>query len=222
MKRTFFIGLALIVVLTGATYGAWSTGYLGPALRTVGLDSLAQWAEITHVGKKILDARQDKKNARGFEQGHNSADGISEDSSEDAIGLALKGINLVQGEKGLELWRLKASWASLSEEDGHINLEKPDIVYRVGDGEVPLLVTADKGYVEQDQQFLLLRDNVVCIYEAYTLYATLMTYDGTTRTMTFPEGAHIENDKSKGFAQILTWYLDANRVEGREGVMVSW
>lgn len=32
---------------------------------------------------------------------------------EEAAGLAIKGINLFQGDKGIELWRLKASWAHL-------------------------------------------------------------------------------------------------------------
>lgn len=231
MKRKLFIGFALILVLVGATYGAWSTGNLGPALRAVGLDSLAQYAEITHVSKKILDHQEEqKKKAQADGKAPNTSPNTSPDASEyaaesateDAIGLALKGINLVQGEKGIELWRLKANWAALNEEGGKINLEKPDVVYRVGDGETPLHVTADKGQVEQNQQALLLRENVVCTYEGYILHAPLMTYDGKTRTMTFPDGAHIESHKTSGFAQILTWHLDTNTIEGHEGVRVSW
>ncbi|MFI3272041.1 MAG: hypothetical protein R3Y11_08090 [Pseudomonadota bacterium] len=239
MKRPLIIGLSLVAIMTAATYGAWYTGHLGPILRTVGLDSLAQIAEITQVHQALLDQQEKKDSAASSTHGANasgssgsmgstgsggqndSASGDAKDM-EEAIGLALKGVNLVQGENGLELWRLKASWASLREEGGLIDVEMPDVVYRVGHAEIPLYVTAYKGQVDQKQQFLRLWEDVVCTYDDYTLHATLMTYDGQARIMTFPEGAHIESVKTKGFAHVLTWHLDTNIIEGMDGVTVSW
>ncbi len=235
MKRALILGLSLVAVMTAAGYGAWSTGHLGPILRTVGLDSLAQVAEITQVSQAMLERQEEldshkdsgkseatSEESSGTVGGQAGVSGAQGNATQEAVGLALKGINLVQGEKGLELWRLKASWASLREEGGQIDVEMPDIVYRVGDAEIPLHVTAHKGQIEQDQQFLRLWEDVICIYDDYTLRATLMTYDGATRTMTFPEGAYVESEKSKGFAHILTWDLSSNIIEGMNGVTISW
>lgn len=225
MKRAFLIGLLLVSLLSVATYGAWYTGKLGPILRTVGLDSLAQIAELTQVSNALQERQENSSTSDTKTSREVSQDSARDDDAnvmEEAVGLALKGVNLVQGEKGLEIWRLNASWASLREEGGQIDVEMPDMVYRVGDAEIPLHVTAHKGQIERDQQFLRLWEDVVCVYDEYTLRATLMTYDGTTRTMTFPEGAHIESDKNQGFAQILTWDMNTNIINGMDGVSISW
>ena len=49
-------------------------------------------------------------------------------------GLAIKGINLFQGNKGLELWRLKASWAHMSQNGDTIDVDKPVVRYALGEG----------------------------------------------------------------------------------------
>lgn len=223
MKRGFLLGSGLVLVLLAGTYAAWHTGKLGPMLRGVGLDSAAQVVEIAQVGMALEEHGQQSASSDGEVQDEDSvADNTDSNAMEKAVGLALKGINLVQGEKGLELWRLKATWASLREEGGQIDVEMPDMVYRVGDAEMPLHVTANKGNVAQNQQFLRLWENVVCTYDDYTLRAPLMTYDGKSRTMTFPDGAHVENAKTKGFAHMLRWDLNTNIIEGLEGVTISW
>ena len=56
---------------------------------------------------------------------------------EEAVGLALEGVNLFQGSKGNELWRLKASWAHLSQENDVINVDNPHVVYAMGDTGLP-------------------------------------------------------------------------------------
>lgn len=150
-----------------------------------------------------------------------STDSIQENLDE-AIGLALKGINLVQGEKGIELWRLKATWAALHQEEGFIDVKLPDMVYRVGDAETPLHVTAAQGEIEQDQKNLRLWGDVVCTYEDSILTSSLMTYDGKSRVMTFPEGATITGPSAHGFAEVLTWDLTTNIIDGQGGVKVSW
>lgn len=236
MKRVLLLSLVFVLVLLVASYGAWHTGKLAPMLRSVGLDSAAQLVEITQIGLSLekqqstqIAQTEDGTTSQAQDNAPKSDTAVSEkdqgeipNAMEEAVGLALKGINLVQGENGLELWRLKASWASLREEGGQIDVEMPDMVYRVGDAETPLHVTANKGNVSQHQQVLRLWEGVVCTYDEYTLRATLMTYDGKTRTMTFPEGVHVESAKTKGFAHVLTWNLDSNIIEGLNGVTISW
>lgn len=146
----------------------------------------------------------------------------AKDALQDAVGLALKGIELVQGEKGIELWRMKATWAALRQEKGVIDVDSPDIVYRVGDDEIPLHVVADKGQVLDGQKFLRLWDHVVCTYKDNVLRAPLMTYNSTSRLMVFPDGADIEGTDSKGKAKHLTWDLVTNVIEGTGGVRVDW
>lgn len=144
------------------------------------------------------------------------------DNAEDAIGLALKGIELVQGEKGIELWRLHASWAALRQEKDIIEVEKPDIIYRVGEGEIPLHVTAEQGTISEGQRFVRLWGNVVCTYENRRLESSLMVYDSTTRMMTFPEGATLVDDEALGTATLLSWNLDTTIIEGSHGVAIEW
>lgn len=141
---------------------------------------------------------------------------------EDAVGLALKGVELVQGEKGVELWRLKATWAALRQERGVIDVDSPDIVYKVGDAEEPLHVVAPKGEVLDNQTFIRLWDEVVCTYKEYVLTSTLMTYNSTVRRMVFPDGAHIVGPTSQGNATRLSWNLATNIIEGDGGVKVHW
>lgn len=54
-------------------------------------------------------------------------------SDQDPLALALKNIELTMGENGFEVWRLKAKWASMRENDGSIEVLQPQIVYSMGD-----------------------------------------------------------------------------------------
>ncbi len=56
---------------------------------------------------------------------------------EQAVGLAIQGIRLFQGDKGLELWRLNATWAHLSQDGEVINVDSPHVVYALGDTGLP-------------------------------------------------------------------------------------
>lgn len=144
------------------------------------------------------------------------------DALEEAVGLALKGVELVQGEKGVELWRLKATWAALRQEKGVIDVDSPDIIYKVGKTEEPLRVIAPKGEVRDNQSFIRLWDKVTCTYRDYVLDGTLMTYNSTSRLMIFPEGAVIVGATSRGNATRLSWNLATNVIEGEDGVVVHW
>lgn len=164
-----------------------------------------------------------------------------------AIGLALQGVSLFNGEKGAELWRLKATWAHLSQEGNEINVESPVVRYTMGDpvpapadsatsttsptsitspADAPttagdfLDVKADKGRVTDNQRHVTLWDNVEVKRFDDVVTGPRLNYDSTTRVMVFPEGAAMESDRAAGRADVLTWDLGDNVLVAEGGVDV--
>lgn len=145
---------------------------------------------------------------------------------EAAVGLAIKDINLFQGNKGVELWRLKASWAHLSQNGDTIDVDTPKIRYALGEASVSdpmsdvLTVDAHKGRITDNQRFLTLWENVVVTRFEDVLTGPRMNYDGATRTMVFPEGAALDSPTASGTATVFTWDLAKNELYGANGVLV--
>ena len=145
---------------------------------------------------------------------------------EEVAGLAIKGINLFQGNKGLELWRLKASWAHMSQNGETIDVEKPVVRYALGEGSASnpgddvLDVKADFGKITDNQHFLTLWDDVVITRFDDVITSSRMHYDTTKRFMTFPEGAALDSPTASGTARVFTWDLARNEMVGSEGVLV--
>ena len=145
---------------------------------------------------------------------------------EEAAGLAIKGINLFQGDKGIELWRLKASWAHMSQEGEVIDVERPVVHYLLGDvseadpGTDMLDVQSEKGRISDNQRFLTLWDDVVITRLDNVITSPRMNYDANKRTMTFPEGASLESPTASGTATVFVWNLQTNEMHGSEGVTV--
>lgn len=150
----------------------------------------------------------------------------SDNPLEEAAGLAIKGINLFQGDDGVELWRLKATWAHLTREGGDINVDRPVVRYALGDASAANLdddvldVKALKGQITDNQRHLSLWDDVVITRYDDTITAPRMNYDTATRTMTFPEGATLESPTASGTAGVFTWDLAKNEMVGTQGVNV--
>uniref|UniRef100_B8DJR5 LPS export ABC transporter periplasmic protein LptC n=1 Tax=Nitratidesulfovibrio vulgaris (strain DSM 19637 / Miyazaki F) TaxID=883 RepID=B8DJR5_NITV9 len=136
---------------------------------------------------------------------------------EEAVGVAMKGIELVQGEKGIELWRLKATWAQLRQSNNIIDVDSPDIVYQM-DGGRQVRILAKKGEVQQQAQTMRMWDDVHATHDSHDLFARLMVYNGTSRTMYFPEGARIEGQSLSGNATRLEWDMTSDVLRGSGGV----
>lgn len=136
---------------------------------------------------------------------------------EEAVGVAMKGIELVQGEKGIELWRLKATWAQLRQSNNVIDVDSPDLVYQM-DGGRQLRIVARKGEVQQQIQMMRMWDDVHATHDRHELFARLMVYNGTSRTMYFPEGARIEGQSLSGNATRLEWDMASDVLRGSDGV----
>ncbi len=144
---------------------------------------------------------------------------------EKVAGLAIEGIHLFQGNKGVELWRLKASWAHMSQNGDTIDVDKPVVRYALGDPVSAastddfLDVRAEKGRITDNQRFLTLWDDVVITRFDDTITTSRMDYNAATRTMTFPEGAQLESPTASGTAALFTWDLQTNVMHGSNGVV---
>lgn len=146
-----------------------------------------------------------------------SGEAPSSSTLEEAVGVAMKGIELVQGEKGIELWRLKATWAQLRQSNNIIDVDKPDLVYQM-DGGKQVRIVAQKGEVQQQVQLVRMWDDVHATHERHELFASLMVYNGTSRTMYFPEGARMAGQSMSGNATKLEWDVAADVLRGSDGV----
>ncbi len=202
MKKTYLLVAAgLILILAGGVYF-----FHGEKVSLLG--KVAELARKEGLAK--LDA----------------ASTGSDNPLEEAAGLAIKGINLFQGDDGVELWRLKATWAHLTREGGDINVDRPVVRYALGDASAAnpdddvLDVKALKGQITDNQRHLSLWDDVVITRYDDTITAPRMNYDTATRTMTFPEGATLESPTASGTAGVFTWDLAKNEMVGTQGVNV--
>ena len=145
---------------------------------------------------------------------------------DEATGLAIKGLSLFQGNEGIELWRIRASWAHLSQEGENISVDRPVGRYALGDASSAdpeadaIDVTADKGKITDKQRHLALWDNVIIRRMEDTITTPRIEFDAATRIMTFPQGAVIECREASGTAALLSWDLGKNEIVGSGGVSV--
>ncbi len=131
-------------------------------------------------------------------------------------GLALKAITLNQGEGGLEIWRLKATWAGMESRQGGVLVHQPRLTYFMNQDNTELHVSADSGDIDQDKQILRFIGNVAVDLENRFLTGSLLVYTGKDRSMTFPDGADFQGEGVSGRADHVQWLLN-NRVITADG-----
>ncbi len=139
---------------------------------------------------------------------------------EETLNLALKGVNLVQGENGIELWRLKASWAKLSRDGDTIDVDNPIVNYILGDtskgdtsNNETIQVSANKGIITDKQRAITLWGNVVITQDEKNITGPKMTYNTTKRVIVFPDGVNFYSPIAIGSAKKITWNLDSNVIK---------
>lgn len=151
--------------------------------------------------------------------GHNAA--AKETGDENTLDQSLKSISLSQGEGGFEIWRLKAEWANVMQQGDRILVEKPKLTYfDKGNEGKPLYVNSDRGDIEQKTQILRFVDNVRILQEDRQLDGELLIYNGTAKTMTFPEGARFTGADMSGKANHIVWRIDSKIILGTGGINV--
>ncbi len=142
----------------------------------------------------------------------------------EAATLAIKGINLMQGEKGFEYWRLKADWAAMHHEGDVIDVREPRVRYTLGEGadEDYVYAVSQFGKISDQQQVLTMWDDVVLTRGEDTIVGPEMTYRTDERKVRFPKGGTIMRPTMEGTFGSLVWDMDANRIEGGEGVDITF
>lgn len=136
-------------------------------------------------------------------------------SPEDVAALAMKAVNMTQGENGAELWRLQAEWANVRRKDNIMELEKPNFTYYTAPDNVPLTVTSEKGEVDQEEQTVRFIGSVVATCQDRIVKAPVMVYSGKRRDLVCPEGADMAvADKMAGSANRIVWDLKTKILNG--------
>ncbi len=144
------------------------------------------------------------------------------DALEKTSTLMLKGLNLVQGEKGIEFWRLKATWAGMEQTDSSIEVTQPDVWYTLGDGAGNDRVHAvsKHGKITDNQRVLTMWGDVVLTRFDQTILAPVMVYYANERAIHFPQGAEVRSAKGSGTFKRLKWSMPDNTIMGEGGISV--
>jgi 3-deoxy-D-manno-octulosonate 8-phosphate phosphatase (KDO 8-P phosphatase) len=146
--------------------------------------------------------------------------GSEEEALLDAATLALRGISLMQGEGGFEYWRLRANWASMDEKQGVIDVREPVVRYNLGENgqEDFVRAVAELGRISDNQRVLTLWRNVVLTHDNAVMTGPRLVYQANSRSVSFPEGAALEDETVSGVFTRLTWDMSTRIIEGRQGI----
>ncbi len=150
------------------------------------------------------------------------AGGVLDQDAQKSLELALKTVNLSQGEGGIELWRLKAEWANMQKENGKIVVQLPRLTYFMPEKEKTLFVTSESGVIDQKEQVLSFIDNVHVSQEDKALQGDLLVYNGTAKTMTLPRGGEFSGTGISGSAAFIVWNINRKVIEAEGDVSVHF
>lgn len=144
-------------------------------------------------------------------------------------GMSISGMEIVQGEKGREIWRLRAESALMSGQNGEIVAQRPHLTYYLDAGNpLPggergfITVESDTGDVDQQNNIMRFVGNVVAIHESDVLTTSLIIYEGATERLNCPEESFIRSEGMSGRANEMSWHLDDNILHARGGVNVNF
>lgn len=133
---------------------------------------------------------------------------------EEVAALAMKAMNLTQGEHGAELWRLKADWGNMRRSDQILELEKPRFTYYMPPEHIELTIVSDKGEIDENEQKIRFVTNVVATYRDRRITAPSLVYFGKSREVVCPEGAEMTGAGMEGTANRVVWRLRDKVLEG--------
>jgi hypothetical protein len=148
---------------------------------------------------------------------------ILEDQEGENLILAMQNIELRQGEGGGELWHLKAYGASMEKERGKILVEKPKVTYFFPPPDTDtVFISSVYGDVDQTNHILRFLRNVRVNQKNAEIRGELLIYNGTTRTMTLPQGGSFTDAGMRGSASLLRWRMTEKLIEAAGNVKVDF
>ena len=142
----------------------------------------------------------------------------------DAAALVVKGVSLLQGEKGFEFWRLKAEWAAMHQKDDVIDVREPKVRYTLGEGgsEDYVYVSSDLGQVTDGQRRLTLWPKVRLTRGDAVVTGPKVVYTAGDRVVQFLDGAEFDSPEICGTFARLRWSMSLNRIDGEDGVDITF
>lgn len=201
MKK-FFIWIIILILIFSCAYWLYTQKVMDSLFTT----------EKKQVKNELLDTNANDQTSGDYPS-----------SLEDSLGLALKGVNLSQGENGIELWRLKASWACLSKDRESIQVDSPTVQYLLGDGlnNDTITVRSDKGKIVENQNTIILWKNLLIAQDNKSITGPYMVYDTKKRHIYFPDGAQFTSPQATSAAGKVSWDLKSNIISGKNGIKVT-
>lgn len=140
---------------------------------------------------------------------------------EGVVDLTLKGVELLQGEHGEELWRLEAQGAWYDQKEGVIQVSHPVITYILKPDKQELVVRSVRGVVNQTAKIARLWEDVEIERNGGYIRSSLMIYNGTSHTLHIPGVARFDGPDLFGNATNVTWHLNENFVQAEQDVSVE-
>lgn len=142
----------------------------------------------------------------------------------EAAALAVRGVSLLQGEKGFEFWRLKADWAAVHQENDVIDVREPKVRYTLGEGgdEEYVYVSSDLGRVTDGQRILTLWQHVRLTRGSAVITGPKLVYTADDRIVLFLDGAELDSPEMSGTFTRLRWNMGQKRIDGEEGIDVTF
>ncbi|MDL2285116.1 LPS export ABC transporter periplasmic protein LptC [Desulfovibrio sp. OttesenSCG-928-F07] len=181
----------------------------------------------------------------------NLAQSESPEADDSAAAMTIKGMEIKQGENGVELWHLVAEGAVMSQQGGDIVAEKPFLTYYFyGDladadngtaiGSAPttsgeaakgpdaaknerqlITVESDAGDVNQKDNRIRFVGNVQVKHELDLLKTSVILYEGPENTLTCPEPSVLIRPGVIGRAKTMQWDLNTNMLHASNGVTLD-
>ncbi|MDR1490047.1 MAG: LPS export ABC transporter periplasmic protein LptC [Desulfovibrio sp.] len=173
---------------------------------------------ITLVGA-ILST--DKESARETDR-KNKAETKTGNDEGAALNLDIKTVLLHQGEGGIELWRLKATWARLLKHDDLIMVEAPNLTYFMKEDGKTLLVSSKTGDIGQKSKIIRFMDDVRVTQDDKSFTGDLLVYNGTQKSMLFPIGVDFSDAGINARADSLIWFIDQKFITAKGNVFVEF
>lgn len=155
-------------------------------------------------------------------------------TADSGAAMSIKGLEIQQGENGVELWRLKAAGAVMSQQGGDIVAEKPFLTYyfaednlenNTGQAQVAersvITVQSDAGDVNQKENRIRFVGRVVAKHEDDTLETEVILYEGQQKHLRCPEPSVLIRPGMRGKANTMLWNLSDNTLHAQNGVSID-
>lgn len=145
---------------------------------------------------------------------------LSDFVSDVEIGMAAKGIELIHGNQGKLIWRVRAESATYNQDKGFVLVQAPDIDYFTQPKGSVLRVRAPQGSVQQESSEVHLWPEVTALYEKASLKAKEVMYDGQG-LLTATGEVVVEQEGVRLMAPIMHFDLNEHVFVAEGGVVVE-